>query len=79
MFESTVTSKGQVTIPVEFRRRLGLQPREKVVFEFEGDAIKIKRGVSKILAGYGAVRSDLKPMTREDFEEEVASEVISEG
>lgn len=29
---STISSKGQVTIPVEVRRQLGLHPADKVVF-----------------------------------------------
>lgn len=32
MPESTVTSKGQVTIPAEIRRAMGLTPGERVVF-----------------------------------------------
>ncbi len=31
-FQATVTSKGQVTIPVEIRRQLGLDPTGKVAF-----------------------------------------------
>ena len=33
MYSTTVTSKGQVTIPVEFRRRLGIKPGEIVNFK----------------------------------------------
>lgn len=35
--ESTINQKGQVTIPVEIRKALGLEPRDKVSFELEGD------------------------------------------
>ncbi len=42
MFDvSRVTSKGQVTIPVEMRRKLGLKEGDKVVFFDEGDRIVI--------------------------------------
>jgi AbrB family looped-hinge helix DNA binding protein len=34
---STMTSKGQVTIPVEMRRRLGLSPSDKVEFVMDED------------------------------------------
>lgn len=34
---STVTSKGQVTIPVEIRRRLGVVPADKVAFVVTDD------------------------------------------
>ena len=32
MASATVTSKGQITIPVEVRRRLGLHPGSRVAF-----------------------------------------------
>ena len=34
---ATVTSKGQVTLPVEARRRLGLHAGTKIEFVFRGD------------------------------------------
>ena len=38
-----ITSKGQVTIPVEIRERLGLLPNSEVEFEVEGNAVRIRR------------------------------------
>ena len=34
---STITSKGQVTIPAEFRRHLGLRTRDKVTFVIDAE------------------------------------------
>lgn len=36
-----ITSKGQVTIPIDIRERAGLLPYTEVVFEFDGDAVRI--------------------------------------
>ena len=36
-----MTSKGQVTIPIEMRRRLGLLPNTEVAFELEGNAVRV--------------------------------------
>jgi antitoxin PrlF len=37
---STISSKGQITVPVEVRRRLGLKEGDKVEFAFqEGTAV----------------------------------------
>jgi AbrB family looped-hinge helix DNA binding protein len=33
---STISSKGQVTVPIEVRRRLGLKVGDRVEFIFEG-------------------------------------------
>jgi AbrB family looped-hinge helix DNA binding protein len=38
-----ITSKGQVTIPIEIRERLGFLPHTEVRFEVEGSAVKILR------------------------------------
>ncbi len=34
--ESTISTKGQVTIPAKFRKELGLEPQDKIRFEREG-------------------------------------------
>jgi AbrB family looped-hinge helix DNA binding protein len=38
-----LTSKGQVTIPLEVRERLGLEPGTEVEFEVVGDAVRMRR------------------------------------
>ena len=38
-----ITSKGQVTIPVEIREKLGLVPNTEVEFEVIGDAVYLKK------------------------------------
>ena len=38
-----ITKRGQVTIPIEIRRRLGFLPRTEVRFEIEGDTVRILR------------------------------------
>lgn len=36
---STVTTKGQITIPVTLRRQYGIHPNDKIDFVAEGDRI----------------------------------------
>jgi AbrB family looped-hinge helix DNA binding protein len=38
-----LTSKGQVTIPLEFRERLGLLPNTEVEFALDGDGVRITK------------------------------------
>ncbi len=82
-FETTVTEKGQVTIPQEIRRMMGLRPHDKVAFEVEGDVVRIRRASSKLLQGYGAVTPRKRPEDfkelRENFEKGVAEDVDSEA
>jgi AbrB family looped-hinge helix DNA binding protein len=42
-----ITTKGQVTIPVEIRERLGLLPHTEVRFEVEGNTVRIVREESR--------------------------------
>ncbi len=43
--KSTVSSKGQVTVPAEVRERLGLLPGTPVHFELRDDAVVLRKGV----------------------------------
>lgn len=38
-----VTSKGQVTIPIEIRERLGIFPGSEVEFELDGDSARLRK------------------------------------
>ncbi len=38
-----ITTKGQVTIPVEIREKLGLLPNSEVEFEVVGRAVRIRK------------------------------------
>lgn len=38
-----ITSKGQVTIPLDVRQKLGLLPGTEVEFEVAGDAAKLRK------------------------------------
>jgi AbrB family looped-hinge helix DNA binding protein len=80
--ETTVTVKGQVTIPAAIRVRLGIKPRDKVTFELNGDTATMKKARSGITAGYGSIKPRSRPedfrKLREEFERGVAKEVMSE-
>lgn len=49
-----ITSKGQVTIPVEIRERAGLLPHTEVEFEFDGKVVRIVRARARGKEGRGA-------------------------
>ena len=76
-----ITSKGQVTIPVEIREKLGLLPNSEVEFEVVGQSVRIRkvrrargkghRGKSLVaqLRGRGSVRmstDEILALTRGD-------------
>jgi AbrB family looped-hinge helix DNA binding protein len=64
-FVTTITQRGQITIPAEVRRRLGLGPRDKVAFEIEGDQVRLVPALFTLEAAYGSVQPHAQP---EDFD-----------
>ncbi len=57
MTHSTLTRKGQTTIPLEIRQALNLKPGDRIRYEVEGDFATIRlQGGTKALAG--ALASD---------------------
>jgi AbrB family looped-hinge helix DNA binding protein len=50
-----ITSKGQVTIPVEIREKAGLLPNTEVEFELDGKSVRIRRAKAPRRGGRGAV------------------------
>lgn len=72
----TVSSQGQVMIPDEIRRRLGIQPGNKLDFEIEGNAIRVElhrhpAKTSSLDDGYGMLTCT-KPGTRRLCEFDIA-------
>jgi AbrB family looped-hinge helix DNA binding protein len=41
-----ITVKGQVTIPIEMREKLGLLPNSEVEFDLVGDSVRIRKAKS---------------------------------
>jgi AbrB family looped-hinge helix DNA binding protein len=82
--DTSVTQKGQVTIPVEVRRAMGLQPRDRVRIEFDPERgiATLRRAPTSIQDFYGIARSEgsppIRPPTRDEIEAAIAQEVMSE-
>jgi antitoxin PrlF len=57
MDTSRLTRKGQVTIPVGIRRKLGLRTGDQVAFVQEGDRVLVKPVQKKISAAFGLVKA----------------------
>jgi len=58
MQASTLTSKGQVTIPADVRKHLGLHPGDRVGFIVEGGEVRLVRKESRIEAAFGICKTD---------------------
>ncbi len=58
MQTSTLTSKGQVTIPAEVRRRPGLRAGDRVGFIVEKGEVRLVLSESRIEAAFGICKVD---------------------
>lgn len=68
MQTSTVTTKGQVTIPADVRRRLGLRSGDHIGFILDGDNVRLVRQESRIEAAFGICKPSVS-VSLEDIDQ----------
>lgn len=52
-YTTTMTQRGQVTVPVEVQRLLGMGPRDKVTFTVEGREVRLASARDQLHAVFG--------------------------
>ena len=70
MLTSTITVKGQVTIPVEIRRLLNLQAGDQVAFIIDNDRIALERRERRIEAAFGLLKAE-RSVSLEEMEQAI--------
>ncbi len=79
MVTATMSSKGQVTIPVELRRKLRLHAGSKVDFiENKAGELVLRPRTGDIRALYGIVKYDGPPITIEQMDEALLDAVAKD-
>ncbi len=63
---TTITRKGQVTLPAEVRRVLGVKRGDSVVFTEEGGEVRLAPAAFSLESAYGSVKPSKRP---EDFDQ----------
>lgn len=61
-----ITTKGQVTIPIEVRRLLGVKPQDKVMFQVVDGRVELRPVTMTLRSAFGAVKPRKRP---ENFKE----------
>jgi AbrB family looped-hinge helix DNA binding protein len=56
MIKSTVTSKGQITIPMIVRRKLAISAGDVLLWEMENDAVRLRAASSGFLRRRGMIQ-----------------------
>lgn len=65
---TTMTQRGQITVPAEVRRLLGLKPRDKVAFAIDDGEVRLAPVTFTAASAYGSV----EPLGESnDFEEQI--------
>lgn len=74
MTTSTVTTKGQVTIPLDVRRRLGLDAGDRVEFVDIGNGMfAIKPAIDDVRSLKGLLKKPVKPVSVDDMNAAIRS------
>lgn len=69
---STITGKGQVTIPAEVRRSLGVAPSDKVVWIINENGEATVRRIRYTISDLEGILPPLNRPHRDDFEDVIA-------
>lgn len=77
MSMATLTSKWQVTIPADVRKKLGLKPRERLSFQVSDEGMVV-RPVRDLMDFYGAGRDVVEAPVDFDHLREKATEGLAE-
>ncbi len=77
---TTITNSGQITLPAEVRRILGVKPRDRVEFAIDGNEVRIERMKYTVRTAAGSVRAtrteDIDKMIHE-AQEEMAERIVA--
>lgn len=74
-FTTSVTQKGQATIPAPIRKRLGINPKTKIVFELRGNNEASIRPVTDFFSLKGSVKTK-KPFDLDAMEKAIEDDII---
>lgn len=75
---ATVTSKGQVTLPIEARRRLGIVPGTRLdLIITDDDRLEVIPMTGSVQKLKGILPKPKRPLTLEEMDDAIAKECVS--
>ena len=76
--QTTITSKGQVTVPKPIRDRLHLRPGDKLDFLLdEGNRLRVEPVTAPVTRLKGILPKPARPVTLEEMEDAIAARAAS--
>jgi len=73
MLSSTITAKGQTTIPAEIRKKLGLKPGDRILYLEEDGKVRIVAADRRTRDLKGLLPRPEQPVSLEDMEEAIVT------
>ena len=70
--QTTITSKGQVTLPKPIRDQLHLRPGDKIDFTLEGDGLRVTPVTASVTQLKGMVPKPTAPVSLEEIDAAIA-------
>ena len=77
VYTVSITSQGQISIPIQFRRKLGLE-KKKTAFVSEQNGKLIIEPVKDFLELGGSLKTNKKPLSNKELDDAVAAAVAEE-
>lgn len=78
LLKSRMTSKGQVTIPASYRKRLGIRPGDTLVFGCTESGLTLEVRRSRIREGVGIAGRLPYPLSDDEIEEALEVGLVDE-
>ena len=76
---SKVTRKGQVTVPADIRKALGLQRGDSISFFLDNGSVRVKKSDSVIERTAGALRNpSIPPMSERELKDAIAQAIAED-
>lgn len=77
-FIGSVSTKGQVTLPQEIRRKLGINPGDKVRISIEDEKVILRPAEISLLASYMSIPPLKEPLSDEELDQAIEDAVVDE-
>jgi AbrB family looped-hinge helix DNA binding protein len=82
---SSVSPKGQITLPAEFRRELGIEPKDQVAITLVNGTVQVTPAIERLRRHFGSVPplnpprdwKEVEAIAAEDHAQHVAKEGLS--
>lgn len=77
-YTSSVSPKGQITLPAELRKELEIEPKDVVVIALEDGHISIEKAAANLLSGFGVVPVPDPSKSWKEIEREVFDDIAEQ-